>query len=79
MNTITAIVISILTSVPVAVLKIILSKGLICRFLGGIIYIGILLTSFFVMLTNAALMGVEKSNEWTYAYLSSFFIDVFFF
>lgn len=29
------------------------------------------------MLTTAAVMGVEKSNDWLVAYLSSFFIDFF--
>lgn len=41
-----------------------LSKKNAVKYIGFILYLGVSGASVFLMITNAALMGVETSNNW---------------
>ena len=43
--------------------------------IGFVLYIGVLLLAIWILLVNAALLGVDESNTWGYAYITSFFTD----
>lgn len=74
-----SLIISIFISLPVAIIKKLLSGITVLKLLGLVFYIGILLVSIFLTLTNAALMGIEASNNWAFAYISTNILDIFFF
>ena len=69
---------SVAIGVPIAIFNKIY-KIKYMNYLAIIIFIGICGLCFYMTLTNAALMGVEKSNEWAFSYFSSWILDFSFF
>jgi len=67
---------SIAVAVPIAIVKVLFKKSFL-KPIGVIFSIGIFALNYFMILTNAALMGVSKSNEWTAAFISSWVTDTF--
>ncbi len=68
------ILISIVTTVPVILLKIFLKVKLL-KCLGIIIVMFTVGISYYIAIVNTALMGLNKSNEWTMSYMGAWIID----
>lgn len=78
MTILVGIVVSVCAGVPIILLTVLLSnKKKPVRMVGFFLYICVFLLSFYIMLVNAAQMGVDESNKWTYSYLISFLVDTF--
>lgn len=75
-STIFSVIISISVAIPMILLKITLNI-VILKPLGVLISLGVLGLCFYISLTNAALMGVDKSNNWAFSYMNSWLIDSF--
>lgn len=71
-----SLVISVFTFFPLWIFyKLFKNKNTIIKY-GAIVVASLLsLFCFFILLTSAAIMGVEDSNEWTLQYLTSFLLD----
>lgn len=55
-----------MVSLPVLILGILLkNKKKIVRLIGFFLFLVLYLTCIYTIITASALMGVEKSNEWT--------------
>lgn len=78
MSILAGILVSICGAIPVAILTELFShKNIIVKIIGYVIYLLIFLLSFYIMIVNAAIMGVEESNSWAYSYFISFIVDTF--
>ena len=76
-STLFAVIVAFLTSVPIIILKFFLTFTFL-KPLGIMMTLGLIGFCFFITLTNAALMGVDKSNDWAFSYFNSWLIDSFF-
>jgi hypothetical protein len=84
MNSLMALAYSIVSSlviiIPVKIIEKIFSCESSClKFFGYLIFSSILLVCYYVSFTIAALIGVEKANEWAVNYSTSFSLDFFVF
>lgn len=66
---------AVVSNIPLILIELFLiSNYQILKLLGVILFISGFLISIYISIVSAALMGQEKSNEWTYSYFSSYFI-----
>jgi hypothetical protein len=82
MNFISALVYSVISSIiislPLKIIEKLFTIDNICtKFLGYLLFSSILLVCFYVSFTIAALVGIDKANEWAFNYLTSFSLDFF--
>lgn len=72
------IISTVLINIPVKILNYLFSSKLTFLKINGIfLYVATFFVSFYIMLVNAAIMGVDESNNWTYSYTISFLTDTF--
>ena len=69
-----AMVITIPSQIVFATLR---SRLCILKFMGVTLSLGLVLVFYYVIITTAALMGVDESNQWTVSYLSVYCMDQF--
>mmetsp|Transcript_19729 Transcript_19729/g.2673 ORF Transcript_19729/g.2673 Transcript_19729/m.2673 type:complete len:114 (-) Transcript_19729:150-491(-) len=70
-----AILVGILTAIPLVIIKILIIKKGFLKFIAVILVILAILVGIYIALVNAALMEIEESNSWAMAYISSFIMD----
>lgn len=58
-----SIITSTLSSLPISILKIMLSKNNIIKYLGYILFSCVTILAFYIMITNSAIIGVDTSNK----------------
>ncbi len=69
-------IIATFSAIPIALLKILLKSGKLA-ILGVLVVILLFALCFYMIMVNAALMGLDKSNDWTFSYVTSWLIDTF--
>ncbi|KRX04545.1 Insulin-like growth factor binding protein, N-terminal [Pseudocohnilembus persalinus] len=75
-QTVIMVILLLFTQVPLVIVKILLATNqIIIKFIGFIIFSFISLLSAWLIVTNAAGIGAEDSNEWFISYLTGFFFD----
>lgn len=79
MTVLASILVALFTGVPRFLIQSFFkAKNKVIKLFGFVFYVGCLLLSIWILLVNAALLGVDESNTWGYAYITSFFTDFFF-
>lgn len=70
---------AILAIIPVSVLTALLKRtNKILKGVGIFLYVAIFVLCFYLIIYFAGEMGEEKSNVWSFAYVTTFIVDLFF-
>jgi energy-converting hydrogenase Eha subunit A len=83
MDQYTAILFSIISSIILGLPLIILETlfqipSTVCKVFAYMIFSAGLILSFYISITLAALLGIDKANFWAFNYFTSFILDFFF-